>query len=122
MSNKPKTFTFISRMAPYGSNRPQLCLDAALATAVFEQKVNYLFLDDGVFQLLKDQQGDAIKTKTLSNAMETLDLYGIEKVLVDEDSLKQRGLTEADLVLPVTQVGTKELCALLSRSDYVFNL
>ena len=122
MSNKPKTFTFISRMAPYGSNRPQLRLDAALATAVFEQKVNYLFLDDGVFQLLKDQQGDAIKTKTLSNAMETLDLYGIEKVLVDEDSLKQRGLTEADLVLPVTQVGTKELCALLSRSDYVFNL
>ena len=44
-----KAFTFISRTAPYGSNRPKMSLDAALATAVFEQEVNYLFMDDGVY-------------------------------------------------------------------------
>ena len=33
-----KVFTFISRAAPYGSNRPKMSLDAALATAVFEQE------------------------------------------------------------------------------------
>lgn len=122
MSDNPRTFTYISRSAPYGSSRPQLCLDAALATAVFEQRVNYLFLEDGVFQLLKDQQGDAINSKTLSNAIETLELYGIDEVLVDQESLEQRGLSEEDLVLAVTCVNSEDIRALLSRSDYVFNL
>jgi tRNA 2-thiouridine synthesizing protein C len=122
MSNKAKLFTFISRSAPYGSCRPQLCLDAALATAVFEQQVHYLFVDDGVFQLLNNQQGDAIGSKTLGSAMETLELYGIEKVLVDSNSLDQRGLEDEDLLLPVERVSDEDIRSLIAKSDYVFNL
>ncbi len=122
MSAATKLFTFISRSAPYGSNRPQLCLDAALATAVFEQEVNYLFTGDGVFQLVKDQQAEAIDAKTLGNAMETLDLYGIDKVLVDRDSLQKRNLSEEDLILPVGTVTETDIKALVANSDYVINL
>ncbi len=117
-----KQFTFISRSAPYGSNRPQLCLEMALATAVFEQQVNYLFLDDGVYQLLKEQNAEGIGSKTLGNAIETLDLYGIENVLVDEESLQARNLQADDLLLPVQLVQPADIHKLLQQSDCVFNL
>jgi tRNA 2-thiouridine synthesizing protein C len=117
-----KILTFLSRSAPYGSDHAQLCLDMALASAVFEQQVNYVFLDDGVYQLLKDQNAESIGAKTLGNALETLELYGIETVLVDAFSLAQRGLSTADLLLPAQPVSRAELSAVLRDSDAVFNL
>lgn len=117
-----KAFTFISRTAPYGSNRPKMSLDAALATAVFEQEVNYLFMDDGVYQLMANQNGEPIQAKTLGNALETLELYGINEVCVDNDSLQARNLEQSDLAIPVTLLDVAQMRALLGRSDFVINL
>ena len=117
-----KTFTFISRSAPYGSTRPKLTLDAALATAVFEQQINYLFMDDGVYQLLAAQNAEPIQAKTLGNALQTLELYGIEKIYVDSDSLAMRNLQPEDLAIPVSVVDEAEMRALIDRSHYVINL
>lgn len=117
-----QTFTFLSRIAPYGSNRPQLCLDAALAAAVFEQKVNYVFMEDGVYQLLKNQDAEAIHAKTIGNALETLDLYGIENVYVCSTSLESRGLNLKDLVIEPTLASNEDLKAILSASDNVIIL
>jgi tRNA 2-thiouridine synthesizing protein C len=119
---KPRTFTFISRSAPYGNNRPRLCLDAALATAVFEQKVNYLFMDDGVFQLLANQNADGIASKTLGNALETLELYGIDQVMVLKESLASRHISSEDLLFPVQLLSNSDLQSLIESSDYVINL
>ena len=120
MAESKHTFTFLSRTAPYGSSRPQLCLDAALATAVFEQTVNYVFVDDGVYQLLREQNADAIYSKTLSNALETLELYGIQKVYVDTDSLNARHLSKEDLILPADEISAKAIADMIHKSDHVF--
>ena len=117
-----KVFTFISRAAPYGSNRPKMSLDAALATAVFEQEVNYLFMDDGVYQLLANQNGEPIQAKTLGNALQTLELYGIEKIYVDSASLAARKLQPGDLAIDVSVVDAPDMRTLLERSDFVINL
>ena len=122
MNLPPRTFSFLSRFAPYGSNRPRLCLDAALATAVFEQVVNYIFIDDGVYQLLPNQQAELIQYKTLGNAMQTLELYGIERVYADRDSLASRGLRPNRLLLPVTELSADGIADLLEQSDCVFSL
>ena len=120
---KPKKmFTFISRQAPYGKDRAQLCLDAALAATVFEQKVNYVFSDDGVYQLLKHQNGGIIGSKTLGNALEALGLYGIEEVFVNEASLRQRNLNLGNLLIKTTPVTNMQLANLILKSDYVINL
>lgn len=121
MSKKP-SITFISRRAPYGSHNPQLCLDMALAFSVFEQSVNYVFLDDGVYQLKANQNAEAIGRKTLGNALETLELYGIENVLVDAQSLQSRGLGAEELLLPVTIVSHKQISQIIHSSRTVFNL
>jgi tRNA 2-thiouridine synthesizing protein C len=114
--------TFISRSAPYGNNRANLCLDMALACAVFEQDVNYVFLDDGIYQLLKGQDGAAIQNKTLGNALETLALYGIENVYADQQSLKQRSIDIADLLPGMQLIDSDAVSKLIESSDTVFNL
>jgi tRNA 2-thiouridine synthesizing protein C len=121
-SPQKKKFLFISRAAPYGNNRAQLCLDTAFASAVFEQDVSYLFMDDGVYQLLSDQNAENIHSKSLGNMLETLDLYGIEKVYVHQDSLAQRKLSNQDLLLEAENIASKDIATLISQSDCVINL
>ena len=120
--NTNKAFTFISRRAPYGASNAQLCLAMALACAVFGQTVSYVFLDDGVYQLLKHQDASGIDSKTLGKALETLDLYGIENVCVDADSLSERGIQGSDLVLEVEPVSRTHIAELIDQADTVFNL
>lgn len=117
-----KMLTFISRQAPYGNNKAKLVMDAALAAAVFEQQVNFLFMDDGVFQLVQDQNSEFISSKTIGRALETLELYGIEQVLVDEASLQERHIAAGDLCMPVKILKEKELQQLTTNSDVVINL
>ena len=122
MSTSSRILTFLSRSAPYGSHRPKLCLDAVLASAVFEQKVNYIFLDDGVYQLLKGQDADAIYSKTLGRLLQTLELYGVENVYVESNSLSTRSLNKQDLVLSATEVDAAGIRSLIEEADQVFNL
>jgi len=114
--------TFISRSAPYGHNRANLCLDMALASAVFEQDVNYVFLDDGVYQLLKGQDAAAIQSKTVGSALETLALYGIESVYADQQSLKKRSIDRTELLPGMQLIDSDAVAKLIENSDTVFNL
>jgi len=120
--NTNKVITFISRRAPYGDSNAQLCLEMALACAVFGQTVSYVFLDDGVYQLLKHQDARGIDSKTLGKALETLELYGIENICVDADSLSERGIQGSDLVLEVEPVSRTHIAELIHQADSVFNL
>ncbi len=117
-----KILTFVSRTAPYGSNRPQLCLDAALAAAIFDQDVNLVFLGDGVLQLIKNQSPQAISSKPLSSTLETLDLYGIKNIYIDQDSMTKNHLLAEDLVLDGRPAGKEVLSELFENSSAVFNL
>jgi len=119
---EPTSITFISRCAPYGQHKPKLCMDMALAAAVFEQHVSYIFLEDGVFQLLRGQDAGAIHSKTLGNALETLELYGIDKVYVDRESLSRRNLKREDLIIEVEILDRIAIANLLAEADSVFNL
>ncbi|MBL6905993.1 MAG: sulfurtransferase complex subunit TusC [Pseudomonadales bacterium] len=114
--------TFISRAAPYGQNKANLCLDMALASAVFEQDVNYIFFGDGVYQILKGQDGSAIESKTLGNALETLVLYGIEKIYADSQSLQEREISESELLSGMQIVNSESIAQIIESSDAVFNL
>jgi len=120
--NSSKTVSIISRQAPYGSNRAHQSLDIALAAAVFEQAVNYIFMGDGVYQLLGNQNATSIQSKTLVNALETLDLYGIESIFIDSQSLRERNLTPKDLALNASIVSRAEIAKIVRASDSVFNL
>lgn len=118
----PMEMTFISQSSPYGGSRAQLCLDMVLAAAVFDQSVNYLFLGDGVYQLLIGQEGDRIARKTLSKGLQALELYGVGKVVVSAEDIAQRGLSTGDLCIPCEALSVTDIKAMISRSDAVFTL
>ena len=119
-SSNTRTLTFISRRSPYGEDFARAMLDMVLAAAVFDQKVQLVFMDDGVYQLLAGQTPEAIQGKNLAANLSALPLYGVETVYADAESLATRGLRADSLVLPVTVADTGQLKALIAASDQVF--
>ena len=48
-----KKFMFLNRKAPYGTVYALEGLEVVLISAAFDQDVSLVFIDDGVFQLMK---------------------------------------------------------------------
>lgn len=112
----------MTRSAPYGSSAARDALDVALTCSVFEQPVTLLFLDDGVFQLLKEQSPSVIGQKNLNAVQQSLPLYDIERLCVGASSLEQRGLSQDELILPIELVDDTELPALLAQHRHVLSI
>ena len=116
-----KKFMFVNRKAPYGTIYALESLEVVLITAAFDQDVSLVFMDDGVYQLKKGQQTKGIETKNFSPTYRALEGYDVEKLYVDQESLVARGLTEADLIVDVTVLPSRELGALMDEQDVVLS-
>ena len=89
---------FVNRKAPYGTSYALESLEVVLISAAFDQEVSLAFLDDGVYQITKDQDTTGIGQKNFSKAYKALGDYDINKLYVEEESLAERGLTQDDLM------------------------
>jgi tRNA 2-thiouridine synthesizing protein C len=98
MSQIVKKFMYLNRKAPYGTIYAWESLEVVLIGAAFDQDVSLMFMDDGVFQLVKGQDTSEIGMKNFSPTYRTLGDYEVKTIYVDRDSLSLRGLTEEDLV------------------------
>lgn len=116
-----KSFLFVNRKAPFGSGYAAEMLDAALIAASFDQQVHLAFLDDGVFQLLKQQHPEILDQKNVAATFLDLAEYDIDHVWVERESLAERGLTESDLMIPATVVGRAALGDLMAGIDVVIS-
>jgi tRNA 2-thiouridine synthesizing protein C len=114
-----KKTLFIQHRAPYGSESPAEQLDALLVAAAFGQKVSVLFQDDGVWQLLPEQDGKPLQRRTLGAQLQALPLYEVQDLYVDAASLRARGLEAGALALPVTALDAAGLTQLLAAHDIV---
>ena len=93
-----KKFMFVNRKAPYGSVYALESLEVVLISAAFDQQVSVAFLDDGVYQITKDQNTQGIDQKNFSATYRALGDYEVNKLYVEKESLAERGLTIADLM------------------------
>jgi tRNA 2-thiouridine synthesizing protein C len=116
-----KKFMFVNRKAPYGTIYALEALEVVLITAAFDQDVSLVFLDDGVFQLKKGQQTKGIEIKNFSPTYRALEGYDVEKLYVLKESMDARGLSEDDLLVPVTVLTTAEMGALMDEQDVVLS-
>jgi tRNA 2-thiouridine synthesizing protein C len=116
-----KKFMFVNRKAPHGTIYALESLEVVLITAAFDQDVSLVFLDDGVYQLKKAQQTKGIEVKNFSTTYRALEGYDIEKLYVEKESMDARGLTEADLLVDVTILTSKEMGALMDQQDVVLS-
>jgi tRNA 2-thiouridine synthesizing protein C len=120
-SGKIKKFMFVNRKAPYGTVYALEGLEVVLISAAFDQDVSMVFLDDGVYELVKGQDTKGIDVKNFSPTYRALEGYDIEKLYVERESLSARGLTEANLVVPVEVVSSAELSELMGQQDVVIS-
>ena len=116
-----KKFLYINRRAPHGTIYAHEALEVVLIGAAFEQDVSLAFIDDGVFQLKKDQDTSDIHTKNFSKIYKALEMYDVEKLFVEKESLDKRGLTEDDLSVDVKVINSLEMKKLITDSEVIFN-
>ena len=121
-TNSPKTISVISHSSPYDGGKAKACLDIVLSAAVFEQKINFIFMGDGVWQLKRSQAPANIQAKDLSAAFAALPLYEVNELYVQSSALDERGLSIDDLVVPVHAIETAKIADLIKQSDVVFTL
>ncbi|RYH12229.1 sulfurtransferase complex subunit TusC [Tropicimonas sp. IMCC6043] len=95
--SETKKFLYVNRKAPYGTIYALESLEVVLIGAAFEQDVSMAFLDDGVFQLTKGQNTEAIGVKNFSPTFRALGDYEVTKLYVEMESLEERGLGPDDL-------------------------
>ena len=116
-----KKFMYVNRRAPHGTIYAQESLEVVLVGAAFEQDVSVVFLDDGVYQIRKDQDTSAIGTKNFSKTFRALEMYDVEKLYVEKESMQARGMTEDDLNVPVEVKTSEEIGRLMEEQDVVLS-
>lgn len=114
-----KRTLFIQHRAPYGSESPQEQVDAQLVAATFGLGVSVLFQDDGVWQLLGQQDGKALGRRSLGAQLQALELYDVRELFVDAASLAEHGLDTDRLALPAKPLDAAGVRALIAEHDLV---
>jgi len=116
-----KKFMYVNRKAPYGSIYALESLEVVLIGAAFEQDVSVVFMDDGVFEIVKGQDTAGIEMKNFSPTYRALEMYDVEKLYVTKESLDARRLTEEDLLVDVTVMSAAELADLMEEQDVILS-
>ncbi|MBX2881429.1 MAG: sulfurtransferase complex subunit TusC [Granulosicoccus sp.] len=116
-----KRFMYVNRRAPHGTVYALESLETVLIGAAFDQDVTMLFLDDGVFQLKKDQNPDSLEFKNFSKTYRALEMYDVEKLFVERDSLTERGLSQDDLLVDVELIDRDKVSELIDQQDVVLS-
>lgn len=116
-----KKFLYVNRKAPYGTIYALESLEVVLIGAAFEQDVSLAFLGDGVFQLVKGQDTKALEVKNFSPTFGALEDYDVTKLYVEEEALLARGLSAADLVVPVEVVSTERMAEIMEGQDVILS-
>jgi len=116
-----KKFLYLNRKAPYGSIYALESLEVVLIGAAFDQDVSLAFIDDGVYQLKKNQETKAIGMKNFSPTYRALEGYDVEKLYVDKASMDARGLTEEDLIVPVEILDEAQMVELMAQQDVILS-
>ncbi len=130
-----KKFLYINRKAPHGTMYAQESLEVVLIAAAFEQDVTLAFIDDGVYQLLQNQDTGSIGTKNFSPTFKALGDYDVSRIYVEQESLELRGLGKDEL-MPLTYededddwaqkdsirvVSSQELAEVIDQQDVILN-
>ncbi|HGO5857270.1 TPA: sulfurtransferase complex subunit TusC [Mannheimia haemolytica] len=119
---KKYKLAFLFTQPPFGSAVSREGLDALLAASAFcdEQEIAICFINDGVFNLIADQQPEKLLQKDHISTFKLLELYDLTESFICQESVSLRGLDNADWLLPMLQFKTHaEMIALLNQAEKV---
>ncbi len=130
-----KKFLYVNRKAPHGSIYALESLEVVLVGAAFDQDVSLAFIDDGVYQLMLNQNTSGIGVKNFSSTYKALGDYDVNQIYVEKESLELRGLKQENLLAltwedededwaekdSIQVVSSEELGDIIDKQDIIFN-
>ncbi|MCK4951806.1 MAG: DsrE family protein [Gammaproteobacteria bacterium] len=119
MASERKKAMIVVRKAPHGSIYVQEAQEVMLIVAAYEMELSVVFIDDGVFALKSGQDTKELGTKSFMPIFTALIDWEIENVYIDEDSMKNRGMSEEQIITIGEDEETEELVkpAILKTSE-----
>lgn len=111
----------LCRSAPYGQALARESLETALAAGAMGFAISLLFVDEGVWQLLGNQDPTAIHAKNHQAMFSALPLYEVDRFFVEHCSLAERQLSERDINPGARVIDTLEVQRLLRSSDCILS-
>jgi len=113
---------FLFRTAPHGNAISREGLDALLAATAFcdEEEIGIFFVDDGVLNLLDEQNPEVLLQKDFIRTFKLLDLYDIEQRFICADSLDQYNLQTEQLIISAEKIDRTSLINKLNQAEKVF--
>ncbi len=122
MSNdQSKRIVIALRQAPYGNSLSREAIDIALAAGVFEQNLALVFIGDGVWQLLNDQDSEAAGSKNHQKMLSALPLYDISEIYIDEAALRERSIESHQLSLNGHLLSEAAIIGVFESADVILN-
>jgi len=116
-----KRFLYVSRRPPHGTIYGHEGLEVIFTGAVFDQMVTVLFLDDGVYQLVKDQDPGALGFKNYALGFRALNELGVQAICASRDDLTARGLSREDLLVDALLLSSFEITDLMENQDTILS-
>ena len=86
------------RRAPHGSIYVQEAIDVMFIFATYDMNLSVVFIDDGVLALQAGQDTRGLAIKGFMATLGALVDWGVDKVYVDRQSLKDRNIPEQAII------------------------
>jgi tRNA 2-thiouridine synthesizing protein C len=111
----------LMRKAPYGSVYTAEGFRSVMGIGVFEMDAVLIFVEDGVYALVKDQNPEQLDMQPLGEGFPMLPEFGVNGFYVHQPSLEERGLSVDDLVIKVQLIDNAGLAKLLAEYGAVLS-
>ena len=111
----------LMRKAPYGSVYTAEGFRSVMGIGVFEMDAVLIFVEDGVYALVKDQNPEQLDMQPLGEGFPMLPEFGVNGFYVHQPSLEERGLSVDGLVMEVQLIDNAGLAELLAEHSAVLS-
>lgn len=113
---------FLFRTSPHGTSISREGLDAILAATAFcePNDIGIFFIDDGVLNLIDNQQPEIIQQKDFIRTFKLLDLYDVEQRFICTASLQKFKLDNRELILSCKKIDRSLLLEKLNQAEKLF--
>jgi len=116
-----KKLVFVFKDVLNGTIKAQEFLDIVMMAAAFDLSVSLVFIGDGAYALLKNQNTEQINSKNILPIMQALSIYDINNIFVDETSLQERAILAERIIPQVTPITREKAQFEISSADHVFS-
>lgn len=108
MAEDIKKIMFTVRKPPHGTIYVYEGLEVKLIMAAYDADISVVFMDDGVYALKAGQNTEELGIKGFEKTYGVFVDYEIGNVFIDKQSMEERGMSEADLLVIGEDEDTEE--------------